>query len=184
MREGNVRKILLMGLPSSGKTRLTVSQLVFLPKPIIFFSELSREVLEKMDGNLDKTEVVLKTPDIEGIESLDDTEYQTIIIDHLLRVKNINSITTRNRLTEALEKSRKEWIIIAHLLKGEQNISIWSDRRMIGTVEAVDLVFGLIRNKGRDGDFLKLNILKDRYGDFLGYNALYPKKGFSVFHRF
>lgn len=179
----NKRKILLMGLPSSGKTRLTVSQLFFLPKPIIFFSELSREVLEKMDGTLDQTEVILRAPDINELESLDDMEYQTIVIDHLLRVKNINSITTRNRLMETLEKSNKEWIILSHLLKGEQNISIWSGRWTSGTVEAVDLVFGLIRNKGRDGDFLKLNILKDRYGDFLGYNALYPKKGFSVFHR-
>lgn len=177
-----MRKIMLMGLPSSGKTRLCVSQLEFLPKPILFYSELSREVLANMEGCLDKTDVVLRTPNIEEIESLDDMgDYQTIIIDHLLRVKNINSIVVRNRLMETLERSKRQWLIVAHLLKGERDMDIWSARWSSGTVEAVDTVFGLIRNKGVDGDFLKLNILKDRYGDYWGHSALYPRKGINIF---
>ena len=170
-----------MGLPSAGKTRLVVSQLEYLPKPIIFYSELAKDVLETMDGSLDETDVILRTPSIDELESLDDIEYNTIIIDHLLRVKNIQNVRIRSKMMDLLERSKKQWIIIAHLRKGEQNISIWSGRWTSGTLEAVDLVFGLIRNKGTDGDFIKMNVLKDRYGDYLGHNAIYPKKGLNIF---
>lgn len=110
-----MRKILLMWLPSAGKTRLVVSQLEYLPKPIIFYSELAKDVLETMDGSLDETDVILRTPNIDELESLDDIEYNTIIIEHLLRVKNIQNVRIRSKMMDLLERSKKQLIIIVLL---------------------------------------------------------------------
>jgi len=140
---------IIVGLPSSGKT--TWVRNWKLQQPAVWFAEVR--------GWEYNGDVIWERPDFYKLVEAD-MRYKTIVIDHQLRIKNIQSITTRERIVEMMEKSDKNWIMIAHTLKGIIDLNIWSMRWGSGFIETADFVLGL--EKGSETVRI-VHILKQRY---------------------
>jgi len=167
-------KTLIIGKQGAGKTSLLIKLLVYMKKPILFFSELPKSGLEALAKNigveLSEVELIEQRPSIDAIIGLSQS-FETIIIDHWRRIKDADTKKQRNKLYDYLEKSNKDWWILAHTLKGAEPDDLASGRWISGLDSVVDVALGL----SKIDNYRLLKVLKDRYYVFKGKEYLLGK---------
>ena len=181
-------RVLMLGQAGSGKTRWAVSEFVRVwkkpvtPLPAKFYSETGavniRRIAKEFEANLDKVDIDEYRPALSDFEYDIQQGYKMIIVDHLMRIKDITRRKTRDKLTEMIEMSDIDWLILAHTLKGVdfENIDVDSGKYTSGIAEVVDIVLGI----GRHYDRTLLKVLKDRQYDFKGMSLFRWIVGTSI----
>ena len=155
-------KFLLIGKQGSGKTTTLLRTLNKMKKPIVFFSELPKSGIEQFalaNGvDISDVKIIEPRPTTEIIMAFSN-DYNTVLIDHWRRIKNVDVKKYRNEFYDFLEKSDKDFWILAHTLKGAEATDLSNGRWISGLDSVVDVAYGLINF----GDERIYKILKDRY---------------------
>ena len=170
-------RVLMLGQAGSGKTRWAVSQFIringesLLPRPVKFYSETGainiKRIASEFGVDLEDVDIEEYRPTLSDFE-FDMQKYKTIIVDHLLRIKDIRRLKIRDMFEEMIEKSNINWLILAHTLKGKafEDLDVDSGKYTSGIAEVVDIVLGIGSNYERT----LIKVLKDRQYDFEGRN--------------